>query len=121
MRFNPRDFITIAEEISNGNTEAHYRSLVNRAYYGAFGYIKDQLNIINEGFSVHQEVYNQLLRSPDISKQKAGKKLEQLLKKRNQMDYRYAKNIKPFEIQYTIQTAKSIIKLFDESNTQEES
>jgi hypothetical protein len=39
MSFEPKSFIDISKELKSGNTEAHYRSLINRAYYGVFGHI----------------------------------------------------------------------------------
>jgi hypothetical protein len=57
MTFNPKDFVKISKELKTGCTEAHYRTVINRAYYGAFGYIREQLPIYADGISVHREVF----------------------------------------------------------------
>ncbi|MBW6536889.1 MAG: hypothetical protein K0B11_17915 [Mariniphaga sp.] len=114
MSFSPQTFIKIAEEIKiMGNSEAHLRSFINRAYYGAFGYIKVKLNIYSDGASVHREVYENLLRSPSRNKQIAGKNLQRLFKKRKQADYNYNITIQNFECNSTIEDAKRTIELFD--------
>jgi hypothetical protein len=56
MRFDPKEFIKISKELKTGYTEAHYRTLINRASYGAFGYIRERLPIYTDSISVHQEV-----------------------------------------------------------------
>ncbi|MEQ8238392.1 MAG: hypothetical protein RIA69_04225, partial [Cyclobacteriaceae bacterium] len=72
MNFDPKKFIDISEELKSGQTEAHFRSIINRAYYGAFGHIRNNLGIAVFDASVHQEVIRTLIRSSGISKKKAG-------------------------------------------------
>jgi len=111
--FNPKDFIKISVELENGNTEAHYRSVINRSYYGAFGYIKKKLGSANFSFSVHQEIINTLLNSVSINQKKAGKRLETLFKNRKDADYNHFKEIKKFNCDYCVREAEEIIRLFD--------
>lgn len=113
MSFNPKDFIEISKELSIGVTEAHYRSIINRAYYGVFGYIKKQLPIYVENASVHQEVINNLKRSPNINEKRIGSKLESLFKNRKDADYKYNIQIKKCNCEFVISDAEAIIKLFD--------
>ena len=56
MSFDPVDFLKISNELLTGNTAAHYRSLINRAYYAAFGHVRNNLYISTTGGSMHQEV-----------------------------------------------------------------
>lgn len=113
MSFEPKDFIKISKELNNGSTEAHYRSLINRAYYGVFGYIRKQLSLYTDNASVHQELINVLKRSTIVNERKAGFKLEILFKKRRDADYKYDTEIKKCNCTYTIPEAEEIIKLFD--------
>jgi uncharacterized protein (UPF0332 family) len=113
MLFNPRDFIKISKELQKGDTEAHYRSLINRAYYGAFGHIRNSLGIKVFDASVHQEVINTLIRSVSNSKKKAGKRLESLFKKRKEADYNHVIEVKQYSCSYCINEAEEIIKLFE--------
>lgn len=102
-----------AMELKSGNTEAHFRSIINRAYYGAFGHIRNKLGIYVFAASVHQAVINTLIRSVDISKKKAGKRLETLFKKRKDADYNHRSQIKGHNCEFCINEAKEVIRLFD--------
>lgn len=114
MSFDPQRFIDISKELQSGQTEAHYRSIINRAYYGAFGHIRNNLGVlVSDGQSAHQEVYNSLIRSTDRAKQKAGKRLETLFKRRKDADYKHRIEIKAHNCQFCINEAEEIIKLFD--------
>lgn len=113
MSFDPQRFIDISKELQLGKTEAHYRSIINRAYYGAFGHIRNNLGITVFDASVHQEVIRTLINSTEISKKKAGKRLETLFKKRREADYQHRIEIKAHNCQFCINEAEEIIKLFD--------
>ncbi|MDP3643061.1 MAG: HEPN domain-containing protein [Bacteroidota bacterium] len=113
MSFEPKEFIKISKELSVGETEAHFRSLINRAYYGVFGYIKKQLPINAFDASVHQEVIAALKRSTKINEKKAGSRLETLFKRRKDADYKYDIEIHKNTCHYIISDAEEIIKLFD--------
>ena len=116
MSFEPKDFIIISKELNNGSTEAHYRSVINRAYYGVFGYIKNKLPIYTEDASVHKEVINYLKRSPNINEKKSGSRLETLFLKRKDADYKHNITIQKSTCNFTIQEAEEIIKLFDKKS-----
>lgn len=113
MSFDPQRFIDISKELQSGQTEAHYRSIINRAYYGAFGHIRNNLGIAVFDTSVHQEVIRTLINSTEISKKKAGKRLENLFKKRKEADYLHRIEIKAHNCQFCVNEAEEIIKLFD--------
>jgi uncharacterized protein (UPF0332 family) len=113
MRFDPKDFIKISKELKTGSTKAHYRSIINRAYYGAFGYIRERLPIYTDGISVHREVLRFLKNSPNKNENKVGQKMEFLLNQRIDADYKYHIEIKSFLCENVISVAESAILLFD--------
>jgi uncharacterized protein (UPF0332 family) len=115
MSFEPDSLINISKELqTTGTTEAYYRSAINRAYYGVFGYLKKRLSILTIGQSVHQEVIRSLSDSPKLNEKKAGKKLEGLFKKRNEADYNFSSEIKANNSEFSIKEAEKIIELFNE-------
>ncbi|GHT40138.1 hypothetical protein FACS189437_05340 [Bacteroidia bacterium] len=116
MRFNPKDFIKISKELKTGHTEAHYRTLINRAYYGAFGHIREQLPIYTDGISVHREVLRFLQYSSNENEQKVGEKLKYLFQQRIDADYKYNIEIKRFLCDDIISAAESAILLFDKKD-----
>ncbi|GHS97801.1 hypothetical protein FACS189421_05250 [Bacteroidia bacterium] len=116
MRFNPKDFIKISKELKAGYTEAHYRTLINRAYYGAFGYIRERLPIYTDGISVHREVIRFLENSPNRNENEIGRKLKILFNKRIEADYKYHIEVKNFLCEYVIFEAEKIIVLFDKKD-----
>ncbi|MGV9141957.1 MAG: HEPN domain-containing protein [Promethearchaeota archaeon] len=118
MNFNPKKFIDISKELEEGNTEAHYRTIINRAYYGVFGHIKEKLQINNMTQSVHQNVIQNLSNSIHINEKKVGKRLETLFKKRKEADYNYHRTIAKNSCNFALKEAEKIIEIFD--NPQEE-
>jgi uncharacterized protein (UPF0332 family) len=113
MAFDPKKFIDISKELQGGSSEAHYRSIINRSYYGVFGYIRNSLGIISIDGSVHQETYKALINSVAVSHKKAGKRLELLFKRRKEADYNHNMEIKKFTCEGCITDAEEIIKLFE--------
>jgi len=120
MSFDPKNFIGIAKELYKGSTEAHYRSMINRAYYSVFGHIKNNLpGFYSSGSSVHQDLIKSLKNSLSDNEIKAGFKLESLFKKRKDADYDYKNEIKQGSCSFTISEAEAIIKLFDNKESVE--
>jgi uncharacterized protein (UPF0332 family) len=114
MAFDPKAFINVSEELKSGTTEAHYRSVINRAYYGAFGYIRNKLSIYVDSGSVHQEVIKTLANSKSINKKKLSKRLETLFKKRKDADYKHNEEIKQHNCSHCLLEAQELVRLFDE-------
>lgn len=119
MAFDPRTFINVSKDLQSGTTEAHYRSIINRAYYGAFGYIRNRLSIFVDSGSVHQEVIRTLANSESLNKKKLSKRLEALFKKRKDADYKHHEEIKQHNCKYCINEAEDIVKLFDDPDEDE--
>jgi uncharacterized protein (UPF0332 family) len=113
MQFDPKTFIDISKELINGNSEAHFRSVINRSYYGVFGHIKNKLGVKSFGGSVHRDTYMTLINSVPINYKKAGKKLETLFKKRKEADYDHLIEIKKFTCEHCLREAEEIIRLFE--------
>lgn len=113
MPFDPKGFINISKELQSGNTEAHYRSIINRSYYGVFGHIRNKLGLKVFDGSVHKETYKTLLNSVAVPHKKAAKRLEALFKKRKDADYNHNLEIKKFICEGCITEAEEIIRLFE--------
>lgn len=113
MSFDPKSFIKVSKELKKGITEAHYRSTVNRAYYGVFGYIRDKLGFQVYDASAHKELIKSLKNSPKLNEKKAGKRLETLFKKRKDADYKYNLEVKKHTCEFTISEAEAIIQIID--------
>jgi uncharacterized protein (UPF0332 family) len=116
MSFEPKEFIEISKELKQGNTEAHYRSIINRAYYGVFGHIRKALPIYSENSSIHQEVIKFLKHSVNRNENKIASRLETLFKKRKEADYKYNMQIMEHTCDFTISEAEKIIELFDKKD-----
>jgi len=117
MNFDPSLFINVAKELnSTAKTEESYRSVVNRAYYGAFGYLKNKLNIADYGPSSHQTLIDCFRVSFDREQRIIGKKLEALFENRRHADYKYNIEFKGHSSQYCIEEAEKIIEMFNKLN-----
>ncbi len=86
-----RAFLDVAEELSRGATEAHWRAAVGRAYYALMLEGRDLLH--RWGFdppprdNVHSFVRLRLLYAADMDLKRAGRILERLVLNRNLADY----------------------------------
>jgi uncharacterized protein (UPF0332 family) len=109
MSFDPQLFLNIAEELKAGNTEAHYRSIINRSYYAAFGVLQVKLNFTDTGLSAHQNMYKDLQASVNGNHRKIGKRLEQIFERRKDADYKYSTKIESSAVEFSINTARYII------------
>jgi uncharacterized protein (UPF0332 family) len=118
MAFDPLEFINVAKELGKGASEAHFRSTINRAYYGAFGYIRNDLGVFIDSPSVHQDVIKTLYNSVSNNKQLAGKKLEALFKQRKHADYVHSKQF-PTAVTYMINDAEEVIRLYNLADEEE--
>jgi uncharacterized protein (UPF0332 family) len=84
-------FLTVAAELVTGTTEAHYRSAVSRAYYGAFHAARRLLADIGvflpKGELVHTKVTYCLQDCGEPTAAECGVSLESLRTERNRADY----------------------------------
>src|SRR4051812_48028167 len=98
MSFDGSGFLTLAHDLANQalnaqNQEAELRSIIGRAYYGAFLMARFHLKYVDNdpqipsGSRVHQYVMDQFEQSPNITRQEIGQFLTILRIERNQADY----------------------------------
>jgi uncharacterized protein (UPF0332 family) len=120
MMFNPQTFITVSRDLKAGNSEAHYRSSISRAYYGAFGHLREGLSIYVADQSVHQAVIDTLKRSKSLEYKKIGSRLEVLFKKRKEADYDYRRNINQNSCDYCINEARDIVDRYNLAEQEDE-
>ncbi len=88
---DPREFLTLAQQLSLAATEAAWRSAISRAYYAAFHVARQLLE--DFGFAVpqadraHAYLWLRLSNCGDPLVQNAGRGLKDLRRDRNWADY----------------------------------
>lgn len=89
---NPEEFIAVARVLATGPNQAHWRSAVSRAYYGAFHVAIRLLGALGVSFSksasAHEKVAFCLRTANDAVLTEAARKLSTLREIRNTADYR---------------------------------
>ena len=61
MKFNWRDYLTIAHELlEQNNTEAHFRIAISRAYYAIFNILRLKAGYHNKKETSHQDFIAEL-------------------------------------------------------------
>lgn len=108
MSFDPKSFLDTARELSASNKEESVRTMVNRAYYAAFGVAREKTGVYKSK-ETHQSVIKYLTESEDHKLIKVGKSLEALYLKRQSADYAYKNNLYASAYSNVINDAKSII------------
>src|SRR5215213_4309841 len=88
----PEDFVDVARELAVGPNEAHWRSALSRAYYGAFHVALRMLASFGVYFSksaaAHEKVAFCLQNAGSAELNEAGRLLASLREMRNTADYR---------------------------------
>ncbi len=90
-------------------SQAAYRTVVNRSYYGAFIQSRDFLSIVNASMSVHADVVT-AMRSRDRQK---GNNLSSLLKLRKDADYKTHLTFSAKETKEALRLASKILTYID--------
>lgn len=89
---NSENFIAVAKLLATHAAEAHWRSAVSRAYYGAFHVALRLLHSLGvslpKAASAHEKVAYCLQNADDVVLKEAGRKLASLREMRNAADYR---------------------------------
>ena len=86
-----REFLTVAETLLRGSTEAEWRSAVSRGYYAAFHEARELLLLCN--FTVprddraHKYLDHRLSNCGNSDVELAGRRLDGLRRERNRADY----------------------------------
>jgi hypothetical protein len=86
-----RAFLTVAQEIVRGSTEAHWRTAVGRSYYAFMLSLRDAflrwgISALPQA-SVHQGIHRRVFTSSDTGMKQIGKWLVQLRDLRGVGDY----------------------------------
>lgn len=121
MPVKPSDFLTLARQLSNGETEAEWRSAVSRAYYSAY----HQLLEFPEKFDMlgepGQGSHDQLFKTLRAAKCRGGKsnaikgklivlgnEMLQFKQQRTLADYSLNETITKSDAQVAVATAESV-------------
>jgi uncharacterized protein (UPF0332 family) len=114
---NGRDFLSVADDLAAGLTEAEWRSAVSRAYYAAFHVARDLLSQC--GFDVprveaaHAYLWLRLTNAGHPDVQYAGLDLRHLRIARNRADYDLDLPFTQASAFAQAQTAADIIQLLE--------
>ncbi|MFA4917381.1 MAG: hypothetical protein WC560_12025 [Syntrophales bacterium] len=117
---DPRDFLQIATNLSNGSKPAEFRTAVSRAYYAAYhvgvGFLNGMDCHISEGSNGHAEVSRDLNNCGDHELSKVGSKINDLRSERIIADYKLNKTKYDDQrnTQATVMQAERIIKALDQ-------
>lgn len=114
---NFRDFLTLANSLASGATEAEWRSAVSRAYYAAFHVACRLLSDL--GFTVpraeraHAYVWLRLTNSSHANVRNAGLDLNHLRQQRNRADYDSYRSMSRATAAKEVQSAADVIRVLD--------
>ncbi len=111
---NAEQFVTLAIELVSGSTEAHYRSAISRAYYGAFHTARrlllDMGIRLPKGEQIHMKATFCLHDCGDSMAAEAAVELEALRTERNRADYELdAPATRQALAESQVQTAQKIV------------
>jgi len=88
--FTPKDFVDIAEKLIKEKgfpNDAKTRTILNRAYYGAFLITKTRLEELGESFSNEKEIHMAVIKKLKEKDDNLGDKLNSLYDDRMASDY----------------------------------
>ncbi|HEY1860960.1 MAG TPA: HEPN domain-containing protein [Gemmataceae bacterium] len=117
-----RDFLTLADSLLAGGTEAEWRTAVSRAYYAAFHVARELM--LDLGFAVprgdraHGYLWLRLSNSGDASIQIAGHRLKDVRGERNRADYDLANSFPRILADGNIKLARGIISACGAATTE---
>lgn len=107
MPIEPKEMVAFAGELlSKSESEQDFRSIINRAYYGAFLTARDKAGIKNSGGSIHKEVIDYY----QTRVSKVSNNLSVLKKLRQKADYEIHKDVTRTEARQSCSKARSIVE-----------
>lgn len=114
---NPRDFLTLANALAAGTTEAAWRSAVSRAYYAAFHVARRLLRDLGfrvpRGDQAHAYLWMRLSNCGDPMLVIAGHNLQDLRGERNKADYDIDAPLLRASVPTRVGTANQVIQALD--------
>ena len=127
MAFNWRDYLRLAEDLYEQNTEAHYRTAVGRAYYAIFNILKIKAGYRKADGSFHQDFISVLKIADDNIVDKLnisasnlttiGIYLDSLRKERNFADYDGLQRFDEARASQSLEKVKAIFQIYEEANS----
>jgi uncharacterized protein (UPF0332 family) len=112
-----RDFLTLADRLVTGATEAEWRSAVSRAYYAAFHVARELLTGL--GFTVprqdraHRHLIYRLTNCGDPGVSQAGRDLDALRGDRNDADYDFNRPVSAAQAPVQVRLAERVIQTLE--------
>jgi uncharacterized protein (UPF0332 family) len=112
-----RDYLSLADTLANGTSEAEWRSAASRAYYAAFHVARTLL--LNCGFRVpqadkaHGYLWLRLSNAGDASVIRAGGQLGDLRRERNRADHDDHRTITQAGAIQNVRLAEEVIQTLD--------
>jgi uncharacterized protein (UPF0332 family) len=109
------DFLTVADALAAGNSEAEWRSAVSRAYYAAFHRARDLLRLCQ--FDVpgderaHQYLERRLANAGLVDLITAGSRIGSLRRIRNWADYELDRPLDQATAVLRVQTASDLLPI----------
>jgi len=123
MSITGKDFLEYARHINSeaisfpadtrNLSQAAYRTIINRSYYGAFIYAREFLNITDTGITAHGSVGTALKNK----NRQIGNNLSDLLKHRKDADYKTHLTFSARTSKEAIRLAGKILKYIDDETS----
>jgi len=114
---NSRDFLAVAEELIEGDTEAHWRSAVSRAYYAAFHVARLLMGRcgfrVPESDRAHAYLGHRLNNAGHDGASQAGRRLDLLRDLRNEADYDLWRGLSRGDADARVEMARSVIEALE--------
>lgn len=127
MKFNWRDYLRLAENLCEVDTEAHYRTAISRAYYAIFNILKIKAEYKKRDGSFHQDFINAIKSADEAMVDKLniaagslrviGINLDILREEKNLADYNGLQRFDEARALKNIQTVRDIFQIYEEANS----
>lgn len=103
--FNAEHVLSVAESLAAQEGEAHQRSAISRAYYGAFLLARDIAHIEDETARAHARTWRHYI---DMGEKHLARDLSQLRDARNTADYDTDINMSKEECRHAMQASRRV-------------
>lgn len=114
---DPREFLTLAQQLSRAATESAWRSAIRRAYYAAFHVARQLLEDLRfrvpRADRAHAYLWLRLANCGEAAVQQAGSDLNDLRRHRNAADYDLAHSVRSAAAQIHHRRATQVIRILE--------